>query len=228
MKKTKKKQDYGQFRAARHWSNRELRKIAPLFEGEIVNVSAGENKDKDGSTYDTYFTHKNAFHITNFCPGSFRGYQGREGEHLLDLSEPLPEELEAKFDVVMNHTVLEHVYDVRLAVKSICGMSRDVVISIVPFAQMQHDVEDFKDYWRICPSGLRQLYQENGFTVTYEAVDHEPDVGVYFMAVASKHPEKWQMKMPAYEPVQNAGEWIGLDRTPLTYLRQWWKKRRAN
>lgn len=198
-----------QFRLARHWSNRELQKVAPLFAGNIVNVSAGENIDKEGSTYDQYFPNKSSFSLTNYAPGDFRGFEGRQNEYLVDLSQELPAELEARFDVALNHTVLEHVFDVQKAFRNLSRLSKDIVIVVVPFAQVQHDSPGYEDYWRLCPAGLRYLFQENGLEVIYEAGNSNVNAAVYLFFVGSRHPERWRDKMPAYQPVTNAGDWIG-------------------
>lgn len=65
-----------QFRLARVWSNDALRSIGHLFEGDVVNVSAGDNVDKQGGTYDAYFPHCRSLSMTNYAPGAFRGFQG--------------------------------------------------------------------------------------------------------------------------------------------------------
>ena len=88
---------------ARCWSNEELQKISHLFTGDIVNVSSGENIDKEGSTYDQYFPNKNNFSLTNYAPGAFRGFEGRDNEYLVDLAQELLPELEGRFDVALNH-----------------------------------------------------------------------------------------------------------------------------
>lgn len=81
------------FRLARIWSNRELAKVGHLFEGDVVNVSAGDDDDKEGNTYALYFPNSHAYRVTNYNPGSFRGYQGRENEFLVDLTKELPNNL---------------------------------------------------------------------------------------------------------------------------------------
>lgn len=197
------------YRLARQWSNYELRRIAPLFSGEVVNVSAGENIDKEGATYDKYFTNAKNFYLTNYNPGAFRGFQGRQNEYLLDLTQPPPSELMNRFDVVFNHTVLEHVFDIRTAFRSLCCLSKDIVIVIVPFAQIQHDTEGYKDYWRIAPNGLRELFAENRLEVIYEASNENNDAAVYLFFVGSRQPELWRSKMPSYRPVSSAAAWIG-------------------
>jgi hypothetical protein len=197
------------FRLARKWSNQELRKISHLFAGDIVNVSAGENIDKEGRTYDEYFTNKTGYFTTNYHPGAFRGYQGRPNEYLLDLEGDIPDELSGRFDVVFNHTVLEHVFDVRAAFSNLCRLSRDVVIIVVPFVQEQHDTTGYNDFWRFAPNGLRHLFRDNGLSVIYESCNYDQDAAVYLFFVGSRQPEKWQEHMPTYQPITDAGSWIG-------------------
>jgi hypothetical protein len=197
-------------RFPRYWSNQELRKIAPFFHGDIVNASAGEDIDKEGAYYESYFSKKNAYFLTNYSPGAFRGFQGRSNEYLLDLTDKLPNELIERFDVVFNHTTLEHIFDVRTAFKNLCLMSKDVVIVVVPFMQDQHEVKDaYQDYWRFTPTVLRTLYAENGLQTIYEAQTPFPDTTIYLFFVGAKYPERWQKQMPPYSSLEKVGQWIG-------------------
>ena len=59
-----------QFRLARHWSNEELRKIAKLFEGDVLNASAGTDEDKEGAYYSEYFSRAASYELSNYSPGS--------------------------------------------------------------------------------------------------------------------------------------------------------------
>ena len=197
------------FRLARIWSNSELRKVAPLFTGKIANVSAGDNFDKEGSAYDSYFTNKEEFWLTNYEPGSYRGYQGRENELLIDLTKALPKDLEERFDVVFNHTTLEHIFDVFTAFANLCKLTKDVVIVIVPFAQEQHENEGYLDYWRFTPTCLRKLFRINNMEVMYESANNDFNAATYLLFVGSKQAEKWQGKLPAYTAIENAANWIG-------------------
>lgn len=197
------------FRLPRLWSNKELRKIAPLFSGEIVNVSAGEDVDKEGNYYESYFINKKNYYLTNYSPGSFRGYQGRDNEYLVDLTGKVPQELSNKFDVVFNHTTLEHIYDVNTAFSNLCKLSKDVVIIVVPFCQIQHENEGYEDFWRFTPTCVRRLFEKEGFKVVYEAANQDFNAGVYLFFVAARDPLKWQNQMPPYEPIKIAGQWIG-------------------
>jgi len=197
------------FRLARIWSNDELKKIAHNFDGRVVNVSGGEDVDKQGALYRDYFARAKSYHITNYAPGSYRGFQGRPEEILLDLSQPLPDDLKAAFDVSFNHTTLEHVFEVKTAFSNLCAITKDVVIVVVPFSQVQHENEAYKDYWRFTPTCLRKLFEDNGMTVIYETVNTNMNAALYLFFVGSRYPEKWQRLMPDYQPIACAGQVIG-------------------
>ena len=195
------------YRLARRWSNRELRKIAHLVTGDVVNVSAGEDVDKEGSNYAAYFTEAASYSLTNYKPGSFRGYQGRENEYQLDLTSELPAALVGRFDTAFNHTTLEHVFDVNTAFANLCRLSRDLLIVVVPFCQEQHESADYGDFWRFTPSCLRQLFGVNGLHVVYEAANNEFNVATYLFVVGSRYPDRWTGVMPAWDPVYPAASW---------------------
>jgi hypothetical protein len=203
------------FRIARVWSNRELRKLAPLFKGDIVNVSAWDDRDKEGGYYKDYFTQKNQYYLTNYSGD--RGLQGKENEYFLDLTQELPSELEKRFDVVFNHTTLEHVFEVRKAFQNLCLASRDIVIVVVPFCQEQHGKDMYNDFWRFTPTCLRYLFKENGLEVIYEAQNQDENAAIYLLFVGSQHPEKWRQLMPPYKELKECGDWIGRPLYPLGF-----------
>lgn len=180
------------FSSARAWSNRELARVAAMFDGEIINVSAWEDSDKQGRTYSQYFTSASAYWISNF--GTDQGVlQGVENEIFLDLETPLPEALRRRYDVVFNHTVLEHVFEFRTAFANLCEMSGDVVILVVPWLQPLH--ANYGDYWRFSPQAVVKLFQENGLTVHRLTWSNAPRSAVYVFAVASRHPERWTERL---------------------------------
>lgn len=184
------------WRAPRLWSNTELRRFAPLFQGDVVNVSAWKDQDKQGGHYRDYFTNAASYATTNWT--GERGAEDVPDSILVNLEAQLPEDLAGAFDVVYNHTTLEHVFDVSLAVKNLCDMSRDIVIVVVPFLQETHVTDDFSDYWRFTPFAMRRLFEQNGATVIHESLS-EPQVNtsIYLFAIASKQPEKWSDKIPS-------------------------------
>ena len=65
------------------------------------------------------------------------------------------------FDVVFNHTTLEHIYDIRKAVANLCAMSRDAVVLVVPFMQASHATDVTADYWRLTAQALRKLLEDS-------------------------------------------------------------------
>ena len=196
-------------RIARIWSNEQLRILAPCFSGAIVNVSAGDDIDKQGGFYIDYFSQHDSYTLTNYLEGSFRGFKARKNELHLDLTKPLDGSLQAKFDVVFNHTTIEHVFDVFTAFTNLCAMTNDVVILVVPFSQLQHESEDFLDYWRFTPSCLRELFRREGLEVVYEAANDDLNSAIYLVFVAARDPVAWKRKLPKYQPIEVAGSWLG-------------------
>ena len=180
------------------------------MQGRVINVSAGEDVDKEGGAYRDYFSAADDYTITNYHPGSSRGYQGRDGEILLDLIGEIPEELRRAFDVVFNHTTLEHMFEVGKACANLCELSRDLVIVVVPFAQVQHAIgKVYGDYWRFTPECMHELFGTSNLEIVYESESPDADAGIYLFVVASRHPERWRSIVPPHRPIERAGAWIG-------------------
>jgi len=93
---------------------------------------------------------------------------------------------------VFNHTTLEHIFDIRKAFENLCNMTKDVSIVVVPFSQVQHETESYKDYWRFTPSCMREMFRENGLEVIYEAESKDKKAAIYLLFVASRNPQKWK------------------------------------
>lgn len=180
------------FRLPRIWSNEELKKFAHLFKGDVVNVSAWKDEDKEGKFYKDYFTCAKTYTITNYEEDA-KGLQGYANELYLDLEKPLPRKLNRKFNVVFNHTTLEHIYKVQIAFKNLCKMSNDVVILVIPFLQQMH--ADYGDYWRFTPLTIKKMFNENGFKVLYSSFNEHQNSSIYLFFIASKKPKKWDMKI---------------------------------
>ena len=173
---------------ARKWSNDELRKFANLFSGQIINVSAGEDKDKEGDFYKNYFKQASSYSISNYR-------KLNDDDIELDLNVPISNgELLGNFDVVFSHTVLEHVYNLKIAIGNLCALSNDIVITVVPFLQAFHHEEDiYHDYWRISPYALVQLFNENSFKTLYINWNNDYLGNIYIFCITSKVPEKWKI-----------------------------------
>lgn len=176
-------------RLPRIWSNRELAKFAHLFHGDVVNVSAWKDIDKEGRRYQSYFRNSNSYTLTNYKADA-RGFQGMENEIFLDLETELPGELLQRFDVVFNHTTLEHIYAFQAAFKNLCLLSKDIVIIVVPFLQAYHS--GYGDYWRFTPLSLKRMFEDNGYGILYLSCNSHLMSSVYIFSIASRNPEKWK------------------------------------
>lgn len=197
------------FRLPRLWSNSVLKDLGPIFSGQVINVSGWDDRDKQGNHYKEYFPKATDYFISNYT--GERGMDDAKSvtDFAIDLSVPLPTEFIQKFDVVLNHTTLEHIFDVTAAFRNLCQMSRDIVIIIVPFAQEVHYNSSYGDYWRFTPMSLRRLFQENEFEIVYEAASPYSNAGVYLLTIGSSHPDRWQNRLPPWQPIEQLGGWIG-------------------
>lgn len=181
------------FRLPRIWSNRELKKFAHLFDGEIANVSGWKDIDKEGGYYKEYFANASTYTITNY-KAEIKGLQGIQGEIFLDLTKPLENNLKGKFDVVFNHTVLEHIYEVHMAFSNLCALTKDIAIIVVPFLQEMH--AEYGDYWRFTPLTMERILTENNMELIYCSFNSHPNASVYLFCIGSKKPEKWKKLIP--------------------------------
>lgn len=178
--------------------------MAPLFTGDIVNVSGWDDRDKEGRHYRDYFTGARSYSITNYS--GEQGFQGMEEEMPLDLEKELPSSLEKRFDTVFNHTTLEHVFDIVTAFGNLCRMSRDAVLVVVPFAQVEHWTGSYGDYWRISGQALERLFQREGFSMVYCSANNDMDGAVYVLGLGVRDPKSWKGRLPtpSYErPLAN-------------------------
>lgn len=197
------------FRKPRLWSNRELRALAPLFDGKVVNVSAGDDGDKEGHKYSEYFTNCSSYSTTNYPGDCVRGLGSVANDIAVDLEGIIPSELQLKFQVALCHTVLEHIFDIRTAFRNLCLLSEDLLIVIVPFCQVQHENEGYLDYWRFTPTCLRRLAEAESFKVIYESASDERNSSIYVLAVMSRHPERWSSRLKQNTELKGIGDWIG-------------------
>jgi len=185
----------------RKWSNAELRRWGVLFEGDVINVSGWKDEDRqDGDKYKNYFPRKASYLISNIEGHS--GLSGVEGEIYLDLTKELPDELCGRFDVVFNHTTLEHIYDVHTAVANLCEMTKDILVLVVPVLQHMHFAAgSYLDYWRFTPFSMEILLREHGLEVVYWSNNENPVYAQYLFVIASKRPEKWRLFFPDPVPL---------------------------
>ena len=171
------------FKNARLWSNTILSELGPKFTGDIINVSGWRDSDKSNKFYgQDYFINSSTYAISNWHTES-HGYEGVETNYLINLEEELNEKkLINNWDVVFNHTVLEHIFNVDNAIKSLCKMSRNYVIIVVPFLQEDHT--DYGDYWRFTPRCLKKHFEKNNFRLVFISANDNKHDSIYIVAVA--------------------------------------------
>ena len=181
------------FRSARIWSNLELKKFSKSLKGKIINVSAWKDMDKEGSYYKEYFPLADEYFITNWKSDA-KGLQGDlNNEFFLNLEcKNIPDELIRKFEVVFNHTTLEHVFEVNSAFKNLCSLSREVVIIVVPFMQEQHIDKGFDDYWRFTPQVIKKLFEKNDFNLEYINFNDQKKSSIYIFAVGVRKKDNFE------------------------------------
>lgn len=195
---------------AREWSNAELRRFAHRFTGDAVNVSGWRDEDKQGAHYRDYFTGAASYTLTNYKADA-RGLQGLPGEIFLDLEAPLEAHLRRRFDLVFNHTALEHIYEFQTAFANLCEMSRDAVVIVVPWLQPYHG--DYGDYWRFSPLAVRRMYEANGLTPVYISYNEGWLTSVYIFAIGVRDPAAWaDVEPPAPREVAGLRALPGLRR----------------
>lgn len=205
----------GIFRKPRLKTNKILKKYSYLFKGDVINVSGSSDKDKDcsffdyyfgdynnGKTYKNYFVNADSYVVSNY-PGDKTDYDIEETKMIyLDLEKEVPNDLMYKFDVVFNHTVLEHVFNIQKAFANLCSLSKDIVILIVPQSQMVHDYKrGYKDYWRFTPFVIDKLFEENGMKVLYRETTFGFSESMYLFYIASKRNDKWKEFFPKLKPL---------------------------
>lgn len=185
-------------REARRWSNEFIRAIAPAVEGNVVNVSAWKDEDKEGRHYRDYFTAAASYTTTNYD-----GWRGADtpADYSVDLLSPVPDELKGRFDCVFNHTTLEHIYDCHRALLTLCDLSSDAVLIIVPWMQQLHGPED-GDFWRFSPYAMRRMLADNGFEVVAESAGPTSAKVQYLGHFAARDAAKWRGKISGFSANQ--------------------------
>lgn len=184
--------------SARLFSNAMLKKYGGAFSGNIVNVSGWDDRDREGGYYQEYFPNKKKYTISNM-EGKQKGYGSSVSvgveEIELDLSVPLPTSLRGAFNVVYNHTTLEHIFDIEQAFANLCEMSSDAVVLVVPSLQQIHIAETYGDYWRMTPMGVAKRFLRHGFTPLVITTNEQPFAPVYTFAIAVRDPKKYEGKI---------------------------------
>jgi hypothetical protein len=194
-----------------------IKKYGGEFSGDIINVSGWDDRDSAGGSYRDYFPGHKRYVVSNFAIAD-KGFGSIKADGIeeieLDLEQPLRPELAKTFDVVFNHTTLEHVFKFETAFENLCGMSKDAVIIVVPLLQQIHIAKSFGDYWRPTTLAVRKLFLENGFTPLVIATNDNPFYPVYCFAIAVRDPKKYEGKIEGVFDYQSGGALFGSSLKP--------------
>ena len=205
----------------RAFSNSMLRKYAKYFGGDVINVSGWDDRDSEGGYYQNYFAGHKRYVVSNVgiadkgfgsLSSSLLGKNIEEIE--IDLEQPLPQNCVGAFDVVFNHTTLEHIFEFDTAFKNLCDMSKDAVIIVVPLLQQIHIAGSFGDYWRPTTLALMKLFKKNGFTPLVLATNDQPFFPVYCFAIAVRDPQKYENIISPSFDFQSGGALFGSSLKP--------------
>ena len=182
----------------RSWSNFQLKRFGKIYDRDIINVSGWKDSDKHGKLYKDYFPNARSYTTTNY--GKEFGKSPYTDEKEFDLSRPLYKKI-GRYDLVFTHTVIEHVFEIDTVIDNLCKLSRDSIITIVPFIQCLHWKDGgFKDYWRYTPFSLMELFEKRGFNTVYCTWNNDtPFMNVYIFHIASCKPDKYRNVFPSYE-----------------------------
>lgn len=170
----------------------------------MINVSGEKDLDKQAREYRKYFINASEYSISNYELFDI------QNEILLDLEKELPVEYKNKWDVVFNHTVLEHIYDVRTAFANLCAMGRKAVVIVVPFVQGVHYKEGvYADYWRPTPLAIKKMFEENGFEMLYYTCNDMEYTNTYLLCVGVREEYAEEYRMLDNRPHNyHAGKWV--------------------
>ena len=174
----------------REFSNAILKYYAPLFDGKIINVSGWKDGDFESGVYKSYFTNATTYSVSN-APTSSKGVGSLESEIEIDLSIPISDSEKRQFDIVFNHTTLEHIFEIETAFKNLCDLSNEVVILVVPTLQQIHFNEGYGDYNRLTPMGVVKYFEKNDFEVLVLQSNEQQFSPIYCFAIAARRGSKY-------------------------------------
>ena len=175
----------------RQFSNVILRHYAPAFTGDVINVSGWRDEDQAGFLYRSYFTAATSYVVSN-SGEPVKGIGSHADEFEIDLSVPIAADLKNRYDVVFNHTTLEHVFEIKTAFKNLCEMSRDAIILVVPVLQQIHFSEGYGDYNRLTTMGIVKSFEENGFETIVLQTNEQEFAPIYCVAIAVRADSKYK------------------------------------
>lgn len=175
----------------REYSNKELKFISkslPKFSNGL-NVSGNLDEDKQGGFYKNYFRVNN-WYISSYVGDSTYSNPCKQIELDLDEATTRIDQIHfQKYDLVFNHTVLEHIKNPFQAFQNLEFLlaPNGILISVVPFIYKFHYSNgDFGDYWRYTPHSLELLHKKFGLFLSQIKVGPLKGYEKYIITVASR------------------------------------------
>ena len=90
-------------------------------------------------------------------------------------------------------------------------LTRDVVVTVVPFSQGVHYTNSYGDYVRLTPLFLKRFFEERGFTVLVSVSNDQPFLPVYTVFIASRQPSRYATQFAGapleFDPQLTGGRW---------------------
>lgn len=172
--------------------------MGPFFRGSIINVSGKVDSDKEGGVYRSYFPNAAKYCVSNYNVKE-KVREEKRWDFDINLDEELDPQFIGEFDVVFNHTTLEHIFDLQRAFTNLCAMTKDIVIVVVPFLQQMHFGASYKDYWRFTPYALKEMFQREGMKLLYISGNNKSRESIYLFAIGSKKPHLWENVLPRFD-----------------------------
>lgn len=175
----------------RSWSNNRLKDIGkslPLFENAL-NVSGNLDLDKEGDTYKNYFKALK-YNISSYPKD--KTFSNPEKLIEIDLDEDACQVTSKhfeKYDLVFNHTVLEHIKNPFNAFANLENLlaPNGILICVVPFIYKFHFSHgNFGDYWRFTPHAIDLLHKNSNLFINLLEVGPLMGYEKYLISVATK------------------------------------------
>ena len=90
-------------------------------------------------------------------------------ERVVDLNEPLPDDLCRRFDLVIDPGTCEHCFNVGMAFRNVCETVRQggLLAHVAPLSMINHG------FWNFSPTVYPDYFEANGFRLLHMAVEDQ-------------------------------------------------------
>ena len=90
-------------------------------------------------------------------------------ERIVDLNEPLPDDLRRRFDLVVDPGTCEHCFNVGMAFRNVCEAVRQggMLVHLAPLSMINHG------FWNFSPTVYPDYFDANGFRLLHMAAEDQ-------------------------------------------------------